>query len=152
MQHHYADDGRVMTPPSELQPLLKDAFPAFSKLFGHIRLFYMADEIWDGQAVLAFNSHGEPLVEVTLTDGALRLHIADLDFSVQDENQLDTVFDTLKTAAPQNARRPMEQFLMLTNDPTKFPCGYRCDLCEAHKEDNHFVYFNSLPVQGGNMP
>jgi hypothetical protein len=41
MHHHYADDGRIMTPPSELQPLLKDAFPAFSKLLGHMRLFYM---------------------------------------------------------------------------------------------------------------
>jgi hypothetical protein len=37
MFHHYADDGRVMTPPSELEPLLKDAFPAFSKLLGHMQ-------------------------------------------------------------------------------------------------------------------
>jgi hypothetical protein len=64
MHHHYADDGRVMTPPSELQLLLKDAFRAFSKLLGHIRLFYMADEIWDGQVVITFNAHGEHLDEI----------------------------------------------------------------------------------------
>jgi hypothetical protein len=144
MLHHYADDGRIMTPPSELEPLLKDAFPAFSKLLGHIRLFYMADEIWDGQTVLAFRASGKPLAEITLADGVFRVHIADVDFSVQDESQLDAVFEASKTVAQDSTRRPIEQLLMQTNDPTKFPCGYRCDLCEAHKEQNQFVYLNWL--------
>ena len=45
----HADDGRILTPPKELEPLLKDSFPAFSKLLGHIRFFYNANEIWDGK-------------------------------------------------------------------------------------------------------
>jgi hypothetical protein len=76
MFHHYADDGRIMKPPSELHPLLKEAFPAFSKLLGHMRLFYMADEIWDGQAVLVCNTNGKPLSKITLADGAFRVHMA----------------------------------------------------------------------------
>jgi hypothetical protein len=148
MKMHYADDGRVMTPPSEIEPLLKDAFPAFSKLLGHIRLFYMADEIWDGQATLVFNANGETFTEVTLEDGTFRIHIADVDFTVQDESRLGTVFEALKTAVPDNARRPKEQLIMQTNDPSKFPCGYRCDLCEAHKEQNQFVYLNWLCYHG----
>jgi hypothetical protein len=144
MHHHYADDGRIMTPPSELQPLLRNAFPAFSKLLGHMRLFYMADEIWDGQAVLVCSTNGKPLSKITLADGAFRVHIADMDFSVQNESQLDTIFEALKTIAPDNAHRPIEQLVMQTNAPAKFPCGYRCDLCEAHKEQNQFVYLNWL--------
>jgi len=54
-----ADDGRILTPPKELEPLLKDAFPAFYKLLGHMRWFYMADEIWDGKSSLVFNADGE---------------------------------------------------------------------------------------------
>jgi len=30
MKHITADDGRVLTPPKELEPLLKDVYPAFS--------------------------------------------------------------------------------------------------------------------------
>ena len=56
MLHHYADDGRILTPPKELEPMLKDSFPAFSKLLGHIRFFYMADEIWDGKSSLIFDA------------------------------------------------------------------------------------------------
>ncbi len=40
MYHFYADDGRILTPPKELEPQLKGAFPAFTKLLGHIRFFY----------------------------------------------------------------------------------------------------------------
>ena len=56
-----ADDGRILTPPKELEPLLKGAFPAFYKLLGHMCWFYMADEIWDGNSSLVFNADGEKL-------------------------------------------------------------------------------------------
>lgn len=39
MYHIYADDGRILTSPKELEPLLKGAFPAFSNTVGHIRFF-----------------------------------------------------------------------------------------------------------------
>ena len=52
MYNFYADDGRVLTPPKELEPQLKGSFPAFSKLIGHVRFFYMTDEIWDGKTLL----------------------------------------------------------------------------------------------------
>ena len=39
MYHIYADDGRILTSPKELEPLLKSSFTAFSKLIGHIRFF-----------------------------------------------------------------------------------------------------------------
>jgi hypothetical protein len=29
MYHFYADDGRILTPPKELKPLLKDSYTAF---------------------------------------------------------------------------------------------------------------------------
>jgi hypothetical protein len=35
ISHFYADDGRILTPPKELEPQLKGAFLAFSKLIGH---------------------------------------------------------------------------------------------------------------------
>ena len=59
MKHITADDGRILTPPKELKPLLKDAFSAFHKLLGHIRFFYIADEIWDGKTSLVFKTGGE---------------------------------------------------------------------------------------------
>lgn len=65
MYHFYADDGRILTPPKELESQLKDAFPAFSKLLGHLRLFYMTDEIWDGQSSLVFKSDREQISAVT---------------------------------------------------------------------------------------
>jgi len=54
LKHHYADDGRIMTPPRELEPLLKGSFPAFYEIIGHIRFFYIADENWNGEASLIF--------------------------------------------------------------------------------------------------
>jgi len=62
----HADDGRILTPPKELKPLLKDTFPAFFKTLGHIRFFYVADEIWDGKSSLIFDTRGVQLAAVTL--------------------------------------------------------------------------------------
>lgn len=75
-----ADDGRILTPPKALEPQLKSAFPAFSKLVGHIRFFYVADEIWDGKSSLVFNAAGEQLTAITLGDDVFYVHIADEDF------------------------------------------------------------------------
>jgi hypothetical protein len=76
MFHFFADDGRILTPPQELKPQLNGAFPAFSKLVGHIRFFYMADEIWDGKSSLVFNAEDELLTTITLNDDVFYVQIA----------------------------------------------------------------------------
>ena len=104
MLHHYADDGRIMTPPKELEPLLKGSFSAFSKLIGHIRFFYIADEIWDGQCSLAFNADGAQLAAFTLADGVFDVYLqpADQNFTIKDEASLDVIIVTLKKTIPIN--------------------------------------------------
>lgn len=149
MLHHYADDGRILTPPKELEPLLKGSFPAFSKFLGHIRFFYVADEIWDGKSSLIFNAYGEQLTAVTLDDGVFYVHIANENFRIADEDLLNNVFDVLKQTVPIDWHRPFEQ-LTVNPDPNVFPCGYRCDLClgsKGHNENDfsesyNFVYMN----------
>lgn len=149
MLHHYADDGRVLTPPKALEPLLKSAFAAFSKLLGHIRFFYMADEIWDGKSSLVFSADGDQLAAITLDDGAFYVHIANKDFRIVGEALLDSVFKVLKETAPTGCHRPFEQ-LTAHPDPKVFPCGYRCDLCLGSKrynengfsESDNFAYMN----------
>ena len=76
----HSDDGRILTPPKELKPLLKSAYPAFFKMLGHIRFFYVADEIWDGKTSLISRASGEQFVAVTLDDGGFYIHIGDNDF------------------------------------------------------------------------
>ena len=124
-----ADDGRILTPPNELKLLLKSAFPAFCKLLGHIRWFYMADEIWDGKSSLAFNADGEQLAALTLDDCAFHVHIVGEDFQIIEESALDAVFEALKKTASSNHCRPFEQRTV-----SECPCGRRCDLCLGSKE------------------
>ena len=155
MKHSTADDGRILTPPTELEPLLKGAFPAFSKLLGHIRFFYMADEIWDGKSSLVFRVGGEPLAAVILSDGSFNVLIAGEDFRIAEESMLDNVFAVLKKTAPLGYHRPSAQ-LTVNPDPNVFPCGYRCDLCLGSKEydDNNlsdsdnFAYMNWVCYHG----
>ena len=149
MLHHYADDGRILTPPKELEPLLKNSFSAFSKLLGHIRFFYMADEIWDGISSLIFNADGEQLINITLGDGVFNTHIAGQDYQITDEALLETIFNKLKKSVPINWHRPFEQ-LTVNPDPNAYPCGYRCDLCLGYKcyneieipGNDNFAYMN----------
>ena len=132
MNHHYADDGRILTPPKELEPLLKGSFPAFSEMIGHIRFFYIADEIWDGKSSLIFNASGGQIASVALDEGIFYVHITDKTFRIVDESSLSAVFDQLEKTCG-NYRRPSEQ---LTIDPNGFPCGYRCDMCILNKINN----------------
>jgi len=136
MLHHYADDGRIMTPPKELEPLLKGSFPAFIKIIGHIRFFYMADEIWDGKSSLVFSADCKQFATITLDDGVFDIHIADKDFRITDEALLDAIFKLLKETVPLERHRPFGQLTMNMDDPTKFPCGYRCDMCLLNKKQN----------------
>jgi hypothetical protein len=132
MYHIYADDGRIITPPKELEPLLKGAFPAFFKMLGHIRFFYMADEIWDGKSSLIFSASGKQIASILLGDGSFNIHIAEEIFRIADESSLSAIFDKLEKTA-LNYRRPSEQ---LTINPNGFPCGYRCDMCILNKSNN----------------
>jgi len=149
MYHFYADDGRILTPPKELEPQLKGAFPAFSELLGHIRFFYVADEIWDGKSSLVFSADGEQLAAITLADDVFYVRITDEDFRIVDETLLDNVFEVLNKTVPSSWHRPFEQ-LTANPDPNVFPCGYRCDLCLGSKrhngndlsESNNFAYMN----------
>jgi len=155
MKHFTAYDGRILTPPAELEPLLKGSFPAFSKLLGHIRFFYITDEIWDGKSTLIFNVDGEQLISVTLGDGVFYVHIAGKDFQIAGETPLNNVFEALRKTVPIGWHRPFEQLTVNTN-PNVFPCGYRCDLCLGSKEydDNNlsesdnFVYMNWVCYHG----
>ena len=98
MKHIKADDGRILTPPSELEPLLKDAFPAFYELLGHMRWFYMVDESWDGNSSLVFNADGRRLAALILGDSYFDIEIANESFRVESKTELDDIFDALKNA------------------------------------------------------
>ena len=136
MYHFHADDGRILTPPKKLEPRLKGAFPAFSKLLGHIRFNYVADEIWDGKASLSFRADGEPLAALTLGKGAFDVRIAGESCRITDETQLDAVFEALGKTTSPSQRRPFAQRTV-----HGCPCGRRCDLCLGNKNEN-FGYMN----------
>jgi len=132
MLNHYADDGRVMTPPIELEPLLKGSFSAFSEIIGHIRFFYIADEIWNGESLLIFKANGIQIASVSLDDGVFHVDIASERHRVADESSINAVFETLDKTAFSH-KRPLEQ---LAINPKGFPCGYRCDMCILNKDNN----------------
>ena len=133
MKHITADDGRILTPPKKLEPTLKDAYPAFYKLLGHIRWFYIADEIWDGKSSLVFKAGGKQLTAIMLDDGAFYINIAKDKFRIVDDSVLDDVFEMLGKNASDSQRRPEDQ---LTVDLSKYPSGIRCDLCLLEKRHN----------------
>jgi hypothetical protein len=136
--HFYADDRRILTPPKELEPQLKGAFPAFSKILGHIRFFYMADEIWDGKSSLSFIAGGEQLAAIMLGDAVFYVHIADEDIRIVDDTLLGTVIEALKRTVPSGRCRPFEQLTVNLKNPDEFPCGSRCDMCLVNKKhDEH---------------
>jgi len=140
MRNHDADDGRITTPPTELEPLLKGAFPAFVKLLGHMRLFYMADEIWDGDAMLIFNADKASLAAIALGEGFFEAQIAGEHFHIADDALPQAVLDRLKDTIPLERHRKKEQLTMNLTDASKFPCGYRCDMCLLHKSKNESDY------------
>jgi hypothetical protein len=153
MNHIHADDGRILTPPKELNPLLKGAFPAFYKVLGHIRFFYTVDEIWGGESSLVFKTGEKVLAAITLDDGAFSINIAGDDYQIADEALLETVYGALRKNATLGQRRPLEQ---LTINPNDIPCGHRCDLCLGSKNSNpnnfspseNFGYINWLCYRG----
>jgi hypothetical protein len=55
-----------ITPPGDFKPLLGDAFPAFIRLVGYIRVHYVMDEIWNGTNALRFKKSGKSLVALEL--------------------------------------------------------------------------------------
>lgn len=133
MKHITSNDGRILTPPKELEPLLKGAFSAFFKTLGYIRFFYVADEIWDGKTVLIFNANGEQFASIMLDDGAFCINIAEKSFRIVDESALDDVFEVLRKTASDGQRRPAEQ---LNVNLDEYPSGVRCDLCQLNKINN----------------
>jgi hypothetical protein len=133
MKHIISNDGRILTPPKELASLLGNAFSAFFKLLGHIRFFYVADEIWNGEDTLVFNACGERLAVITLYDRAFGINIAGEEIRVVGETLLDSVCAALKKSAHDSQRRPAEQ---LAVDLDEYPNGIRCDLCLLHKSNN----------------
>jgi len=129
MKSFTASDGRILTPPKELKPLLKGAYPAFFKLLGHIRFFYVADEIWDGKTSLEF----QQLAAIVLDDGSFHVRIECESFHVLKETRLEAVYAALKKVSTPDRCRPAEQ---LAVDLDEFPSGVRCDLCLIHKTNN----------------
>jgi hypothetical protein len=149
MFHFYADDGRILTPPKELKPLLKDSFAAFFKLIGHIRFFYVADEIWDGKRSIVFNAGDEQLAAITLGDGGFSIRITGDDFPIRDESALDVVFNVLNQTATVRQRRPIEQ---LNVNLDEYPSGIRCDMCLLHMShnENDFEGCRKFPIMDRN--
>lgn len=125
MFHFYADDSRILTPPKELEPHLKGAYSAFIKLLGHIRFFYMVDEIWDGQASFSFRAEGVQLDAITLDDNRFKIRITDEDFQIVDETLLEAVYKALKKTATAGMNRSFDQLTVNLEDPNEFPCGQR---------------------------
>ncbi|MDR1465277.1 MAG: hypothetical protein LBJ11_08275 [Oscillospiraceae bacterium] len=152
MKHIYAADGRILTSPKELETLLKGAFLAFSQLLGHIRFFYVADEIWDGKSSLVFKTNGEPFMAVELDDGAFYINVAGENFPIADEGLLETAYEAIKKNATPNQCRPADQLTVNLSGPNAFHCGYRCDLCLGSKNSDpnkfspseNFGYINFL--------
>lgn len=101
MYHFYANDGRILTPPGELEPLLKDSFPAFIEFLDHIRFFCIMDEIWDGKSSLIFHADSEQLATVMLYDGFFNLHTNNEDFDVADKSVLQNIYDVLREKFPR---------------------------------------------------
>lgn len=132
----HADDGRILTPPKELEPQLRGAFQAFSELIGHIRFFYVVDELWDGRSSLVFSADGDQLAAITLDDDAFCVHVGNQEFRIVDKTFLNAVFEALKRTAPSGRRRPFEQLTVNLDDPDGFPCGSRCDMCLGNKRRN----------------
>ena len=154
MEQITADDGRFLTPPKEMEPILKGAYPVFYELLGHMRWFYLADEIWDGKSSIIFNANGEHLAVLTLGDGYFTFQVADICFHVADtgfrvadissrvadnsfrvtdicfravnKSVLNDIFVAINKHATDNQRRPDGQ---LTIDPDGCPCGRQCNLC-----------------------
>jgi len=124
------NDGRMLTPPKTLEPILKSAFSAFYKMIGHIRFFYTADEIWDGKAELIYEANGKELAAVTIDNGFFNICIANNNFKVTEDASLDAVYKALKNTATSNQRRPQEQ---LDANLDEYPSGIRCDLCLGNK-------------------
>jgi len=133
MFHFHANDGRILTPPKELEPMLRGAFPAFFNLLGHIRFFYVADEIWDGESSLIFKACGETLAEITLVEGEFCVEIAGEIYRIADEIAVDSVYNALNKAASLGLRRPREQLIV---DLSEYPNGVRCDMCQIYKLNN----------------
>ncbi len=133
MKHFTTDDGRILTPPKELKPLLKGSFPAFYNLLGHIRFFYVTDEMWDGVSSLIFITNSEQLATITLEDSAFNIEVENDKFLITDESSLDIVFEILNKTASSSQHRPADQ---LSVDLNEYPNGIRCDLCLLYKENN----------------
>jgi hypothetical protein len=133
MRYSYSQDGRFLTPPKELKPIIKDAFPAFYKLLGHIRFFYMVDEIWDGKSILRFTANDKQLAEVVFEDGVFSMNIANNTYQVIDETLLPKIFNALNKNAATNQMRPAEQ---LTANLDEYPNAIRCDLCQCNIINN----------------
>ena len=147
--HFKSDDGRILTPPKELKPLLKDSYVSFYKLIGHIRFFYTADEIWDGKASIVLSMDDEQLAAMTICDGSFHVGIDGHDFQVIDETNLGVVCEMLRKTATSKQRRPMEQ---INVDLNKYPSGIRCDMCLLHTSHNanDFEGCRNFPIMDRN--
>ena len=145
----YADDGRILTPPKELKPLLKDSFTAFYKIIGHIRFFYIADEIWDGKTTLIFNTYNKHLAIIILDDGKFIISISYDNFHITDESSMDKIFKMLNKTSAVNQRRSLEQ---LNVNLDEYPNGIRCDMCLLHKNhnENNFEGCKKFPIMDRN--
>jgi hypothetical protein len=132
-----------LTSPSELKPLLKGSFPAFVNTLGHIRFFYLADEIWDGESSLVFSADGRQLAAITLQDSTFTVSVAEESFHIADRTSLSTVFEALRRTVPFACHRPSEQLVIDLNDPNQFPCGRKCDLCLGSKQSDEHNYLES---------
>jgi len=130
MLKSHTGDGRILTPPKKLEPKLKDSFPAFYKMIGHIRFFYVADEIWDGKASLVYKTCSEILAEVKICDGFFTVRIAKDDFRIADEIPLGNVYEALNKSAAPSQRRPQDQLIANLDE---YPSGIRCDMCLGNK-------------------
>jgi hypothetical protein len=137
MRYVISSDGRVLTPTRELKPLLKEAFPAFFKLVGHIRLFYMSDENWDGKSFLSFKINGGKFITIKLDEINFSINFSNKNYNIVDEKLLNVIFDELKITFPIEQHRPIEQLLI---NPNEYSCGYRCDLCLMNKRNNQNGY------------
>ena len=132
----HADDGRILTPPKELKPLLKDAYSVFYILLGHIRFFYVVDEIWNGKDFVVFKTAEDVLASIKLHEASFCITIATETFNVMDESLFNIICVTLTKTASANLRRPLEQ---LSVDLDEYPSGVRCDMClcsKAHNEND----------------
>jgi len=157
-------EGKTYTPPDDLQPLLKGAYPAFVRLVGYIRVHYAIDELWDAKdRQLKFRRGGKTLVTIAVKDGLFNVLVIFgkaeretfdarrsefSDFICEYCDRSHTYHDSkwmFLDITDETYLDELLRLIALKKKPNRkkealalgeMPCGNRCDQCMIYIENN----------------